>query len=96
MEPRARVLDVINNVVLILSDVRILHLRVGMSVDLTHDGRLNNRLRGGCKDLAVRVGWGVVSEGRGDGYRSERDVGRVAGECIDMGREDIRPRRAEA
>ncbi len=92
VEPRARALDVINNagiIVLVLSDVRILHLRVGISVDLTHDGRLNNGLRGGCKDLAVRVGWGVVSGGRGHGYRSERDVGRVAGECVDMGREGI-------
>ncbi len=94
VEPRAlRVLDVINNagiVVLVLSDVRTLHLRVGMSVDLTHDGRLNNGLRGGCEDLAVRVDWGVVSGGRGHRHRSERDVCWVVGECTDIGRDGIR------
>ncbi len=48
---RARVLDVINNagvIVLVLSDVKIPHFRVRMSVDLTQDGRLDNGLRGGC------------------------------------------------
>ncbi len=97
-KPRTRVLGVINNagfIVLVLSDVRILHFQVGMSVDLTHDGRLNNGLRGGCEDLAVRVDWGVVSGGRGHRHLSEWDVYRVAGECaIVIGREgivDIRP-----
>ncbi len=87
VKPRARVLDVINNaevIVLILGDVRIPYLR-GMSVDLS-EGRLNNGLRGGCE----RVGWGVVSGWSGHGYRSERDIGRAAGECVDMGREGNR------
>ncbi len=64
-------------IVLVLSDVRIPYLR-GIHVDLS-EGRWNNGLRGGCKDLAIRVGWDVVSGGRGDGYRSERDIGRAAG-----------------
>ncbi len=88
VKPSARVRDVINNagiIVLVLSDVKILHFRVGMSVDLS-DGRLNNGLWPGCEDhyVAVRVGWAVVSGWRGHWYRSERDVGRVACGCVDV------------
>ncbi len=61
-----------------------------MSVDMS-DGRLNNGLQGGCEDhhVAIKVGWDVVSGWSGHGYLSEQDIGRVAGECVDIGREGI-------
>lgn len=75
VKPRVRVLDVMNNakaIVLVLGDVEIPYLR-GMSVDLSHEGRLTNELRGGvgCEDLAIRVGWHIVKGWDWHGYRSE-------------------------
>ncbi len=76
---RARVLDV--NAVLVLTAVKILYSGVGMSVDQS-GGRVNEGY------VAIRVGWGIVSGWSGHRYLSERDIGRVAGECVDIGREE--------
>lgn len=59
VKPGVRVLNVMNNaevIVLVLGEVSILHCQVGISVDMTHEGHLNNGLRGGCDDHHVRMG----------------------------------------
>ncbi len=55
---------------------------MGMSVDQS-GGRVNEGY------VAIRVRWGIVSGWSGHWYLSERYIGRVAGECVDIGREGI-------